>query len=139
MTTWRQFNLFKGPRQHGDLPPSPKEFNIHVAIVKALKVSISKQWIYFHVPNGEKRDPVTAARLKAMGTMPGMPDLMFIGPGPAVFCLELKRDNNRMSEAQVAMHAHLMACGCEYLCTNSYDEALATLKSLGIVRATVSA
>jgi Leu/Phe-tRNA-protein transferase len=56
-----------------------------------------------------------------------------------VFCLELKRDGGRMSDAQIAMHSHLMACGCGYLCTNSYDEALATLKSHGIVRATVSA
>jgi len=135
----RQLSLLKGRRQKGERPPSPKEFNLHVALVSLIKRTINKHWIFFHPANGEKRDIVTASRLRAMGVMPGMPDLLFIGPGPALFALELKRDGGRMSEAQIAVHSHLMACGCGYLMTNSIDEAVATLKALGIVRAQVSA
>jgi len=135
----RQLNIFKGRRQKGERLPPPKEFNLHVALASLIKRTINSQWIFTHMPAGEKRDIVTASRLKAMGLMPGFPDFQFFGPQRSVFFLELKRVGSGMSEAQIAVHAHLMACGFGYLCTNSIDEAVATLKALGIVRATVSA
>ena len=36
-------------------------------------------WIFTHIASGEKRDQVTAARLKRMGVTAGWPDLMFFG------------------------------------------------------------
>lgn len=51
----------------------------------------------FHVPNGEKREKATGARLKAMGVRPGVPDVLmpvrsrgFVG-----LALELKRPSRR--------------------------------------------
>ena len=135
----RQLHLFKSKRQRGERLPAPKEFKLHVALAKSIRLSIMPQWIFTHLPMGEKRDPVTASRLKAMGTMPGWPDFIFIGPG-RVFFLELKRKGSgRPSEEQRDVAAHVMACGCGYLMTDDIEDAIDTLRDLGVVRATVSA
>jgi len=134
----RQLHLFKGKRQRGERIPSPKEFDVHVALASLLRRTITPHWIFTHIPSGEKRDPVTASRLKAMGTMPGWPDFLFIGPG-RVFFLELKREGGRASREQKEIAAHLMACGCGYLLTSDLDDAIGTLRDLGVVRASVSA
>jgi hypothetical protein len=49
--------------------------------------------LLFHVPNGEARDPRTAAKLKWLGVRPGVPDLLLPMPrGPyAGLALEMKR------------------------------------------------
>ena len=33
-------------------------------------------WLMYHVPNGEKRDKATAAKLKRMGVKPGVCDIV---------------------------------------------------------------
>jgi hypothetical protein len=135
----RQLNLFRGRRQRGERLPSPKEFNVHVALAALLRRATMPQWIWTHLPMGEKRDPVTASRLKAMGVMPGWPDFLFVGPG-RVFFLELKRKGSgRPSEEQRDVAAHVIACGCGYLMTDDLDDAIGTLRDLGVVRASVSA
>ena len=135
----RQLHLFKGKRQRGERLPSPKEFNVHVALASLLRRTIVPQWIFTHIPSGEKRDIVTASRLKAMGVMPGWPDFIFVGPG-RVFFLELKRKGSgRPSEDQRDVAAHVMACGCGYLMTDDIEDAIGALRDMGVVRATVSA
>jgi hypothetical protein len=56
----------------------------------------------FHCPNGEMRNPVVAKRLKRMGVLPGVPDIMipvdngvFNGLG-----VEVKSRDGRLSQAQ---------------------------------------
>jgi hypothetical protein len=39
-----------------------------------------------------------------------------------------------LSAAQLAMREHLEACGFEYCCTDSVDEAIEVLKADGILR-----
>ena len=49
--------------------------------------------------------------------------------------LELKRrGTGRLSAAQEAMRDHLVACGFDYLCTDSVDVAVGWLKGRGILR-----
>ena len=87
------------------------------------------------MPLGELRNPVTAARLKRLGVTAGSPDLMFAGPGRQMVFLELKRrGSGRLNTAQEAMRDHLVACGFDYLCTDSVDQAIAWLQSRGILR-----
>ena len=87
----------------------------------ALKISEDKlqadafQWFYnsfpnlrrllYHVPNGEKRDPITANLLKAKGVVPGIPDLVFHYRRRTYF-IELKKPDGtgRLSEAQKKVH-----------------------------------
>ena len=42
---------------------------------------------------------------------------------------------NRLSEAQLAVKAHLQQAGHGYLCSDDYREVIETLKSWGVVRA----
>lgn len=55
--------------------------------------------IVFAVPNGERRDKITGARLKAQGVLAGAPDLVVCHRGVIAF-VEVKKDKGRLSEAQ---------------------------------------
>jgi hypothetical protein len=134
----RQLRLFAGARQRGVRPPPPLEFKLHCMLADTLRLWIMPQFIYTHMPMGEKRDKITAARLKRMGTTKGWPDFLIIGPGRIVW-VELKRKGEKPTPEQIFVASHLMACGCTYILTDEYDDAVNQLKRLGIVRAQVSA
>ena len=135
----RQLNLLKGPRQKGERLPSPKETNVHVALVAFVKQWILPGWTFSHFANGGWRDKRTAALMKAFGTKAGMPDLVFFGPGERVFFLELKRKGEHLSDAQKQVHFDLMRAGFRVHITDDLEDAVAQLNDLGIVRARVSA
>jgi hypothetical protein len=133
----RQFNLFKGKRQHGARLPAPKESNLHIALVKFCRTWMSPQWRMFHVPNGGQRNKREAALFKAMGVSPGVPDLIFVGPGK-VFFVELKRRGESATDEQANWGLHIMRCGHAYLISNDLQDVLDALRDLGITRARVS-
>jgi hypothetical protein len=87
---------------------------------------------------GVRPPPPKEFALHRMGVMPGWPDFLLIGPG-RVFFLELKRQGQKATGEQSEVAGHLMACGCGYLLTDNFEDALGTLRDLGIVRAAVSA
>ncbi len=68
--------------------------------------------LLYHVPNGEKRDPVTANLLKAKGVVAGVPDLVFHFRKRTYF-FELKKPDGsgKVSEAQKKIHNQLDAQG----------------------------
>jgi hypothetical protein len=133
-----QLNLFKGRRQRGERPPSPHEFALHCALADLVTRTITPGWKFTHIPLGEKRDAATAGRLKRMGVQAGWPDFIFVGPG-RVFFIELKRRGASRSDVQANIALHLMRCGCGYLCTDDLQDAIDTLRDLGVVRVSVSA
>lgn len=56
----------------------------------------------FHIPNGEKRDAVTGARLKRMGVKAGIPDIFLPipkGQWHGLF-IEMKTDKGVLSKSQ---------------------------------------
>jgi hypothetical protein len=59
--------------------------------------------LLFHVPNGEYRDMATANRLKAMGVVPGIPDLIFNYRGRTYF-IEMKKPGGKPSKEQIKIH-----------------------------------
>jgi hypothetical protein len=135
----RQLQLFKGKRQRGERLPAPKEIALHIAVADLVRRWIAPGWSFTHLPMGEKRDKATAGRLQRMGVMAGWPDFIFIGPGPVVFFLELKRVGGRTSDEQEDVAFRLVGCGCLYLRTDNLDDAVGALRDLRIVRASVSA
>ena len=140
MSEARQLHLFKGKRQKGAVLPRSSEFELHCMVADALRRWCSPWWIYTHMPSGEKRDPVTAMRLKRMGTMPGWPDFQFFGPRQQVVFLELKRPGGgRLSEAQDEVSQRLVEFGHRYYCVNDFQHALDILRDAEIVIARVSA
>lgn len=133
----RQLQLFKGRKPR--VAP-PKEFLLHVTFVDMIKRSLMPGWHYTHLPFGEHRDPITGARLKRMGTQPGWPDFIFVGPSRSVFWLELKRKGGVLSESQELVRDILLECGFAYLCTDDLSKAIEVMRNYRIVRSiTVSA
>jgi hypothetical protein len=67
---------------------------------------------YFAIPNGGKRNVITATKLKAEGVKAGVPDLCIVHDGQAFF-LEVKRPastaggKGRLSPAQIEMIGRL--------------------------------
>jgi VRR-NUC domain-containing protein len=130
----RQLHLFHGKRQRGSVPPSPTEYQLHCAVVDTVKRWIMPGWIFTHIASGEKRDQVTAARLKRMGVTAGFPDLILFGPHGEVCAIELKAKNGRLSEAQAAVKRHLEQAGHGYHCGSDYRDIIETLKGWGVLR-----
>ncbi len=89
--------------------------------------------MFFHVPNGEVRDPRTGAKLKAMGTRRGVADLVFIRPGAPLLFLELKDRVGRQSAAQIEFQAAAERAGAQYEVAHSLDDALDVLWRRGFL------
>lgn len=76
----------------------------------------------FAIPNGGKRDPITAARMKGEGVKPGVPDIMLPVSGQAKYCglfIELKKPSAEpkkigaggVRESQTEYHKFLIGQG----------------------------
>lgn len=78
------------------------ERELHIQVVNFLRYAMPDGLPWWHTPNGEHRDPRTAAKLKAFGTRAGVPDLAFILPmGKAAF-IELKASKGTLTAPQKA-------------------------------------
>lgn len=76
------------------------------------------RWLH-HVPNGGLRSKAVAARLKAAGVKPGVPDVCLPVPrgGYHGLYIELKVGKNRPTEHQRAWLDHLQEAGyCAAVC-----------------------
>lgn len=82
-------------------------------------------WI-FAIPNGEKRSPSVAARLKAEGVSPGVPDLYI----PAwKLWVEMKRQKGgRLSEDQKKWRNYLIEIGDTWVSAKGCEEAKEIIK-----------
>jgi hypothetical protein len=126
--------------------PVPTEQADQIAFAKLVRQLIHPMWRFTHIASGEKRDPKTAALLKAMGVERGWPDFIFIGPPHpeliprGIFLLELKRrQGGRETIEQQTLRLHLMSLGFRFHVTNDTVDALDELYAAGITRAQVSA
>jgi len=63
--------------------------------------------LLYHVPNGEKRDPITANKLKAMGVVAGIPDIVFHYRARTYFFEFKANEKEKPSKAQVRIHKAL--------------------------------
>ena len=108
------------------------EYKIHCQVALVLEQHCDPRWRFTHLPFGELRSAATTGRLKAMGTKPGWPDFILIGPGRTCF-LELKRPGRKLSKEQAALATHLLACGCGYGMTSDFRDAVTMLQDWGVV------
>ena len=86
-----------------------------------------------HIPNGEKRDRRTAARLKAMGVRAGASDFLLIVSGE-VHWIELKTANGRLSTEQRAFLEDAETARCSTHVVRSIEELAVILNSIGALR-----
>lgn len=141
MTAPQQRDLFtkRYRKVHGLVREVP---DLHIPLVAALRLIVRPNVIWRHVPNGEHRDKRTAAKLKAMGVLPGSADLEFhwveIDEDDIVrrrlLHLELKVGNRKPSDAQIAFRLAMELLGDEYHVARSVGDAIDILREYGLLR-----
>jgi hypothetical protein len=111
--------------------PQASETEIHEAVAQHLRLRGRRGVPWWHTPNGEHRDPAIGAKLKRMGTKPGVPDVLLVIEG-RLHGLELKRERGSVVSAeQRAMHADLQEAGAVIETARGLDEALEVLEAWG--------
>lgn len=80
--------------------------------------------LLFAVPNGEKRDVVTGAKLKRQGVIRGVSDLILLVPkkGFASLCIEMKTQKGIQSEEQVKWQKEVEKYRNRYVICRSLEE-----------------
>lgn len=88
-------------------------------------------WALFHVPNGGQRNAKEAAKFKAMGVRPGVPDLILILPrgGYHYLALELKVGKNKQTENQKWYQSKMTENGGKYVVIRSLDDFIETVNT----------
>jgi VRR-NUC domain len=102
---------------------STKEISLHMSVAAFLRRAWPVELVWFHVPNGEKRDKAAAGKLKGMGVLAGVPDFVFVLPNGQAAFLELKAKGGQLSPAQIEFRDRVLACGCGYATARSMEEA----------------
>lgn len=85
----------------------------------------------FHVPNGGKRQPREAARLKLQGVVPGVSDILIFWRG-GMGALELKHGKNKPSPHQDYFGDRWQHAGGLYAVCWNLDQVIALLNSWGV-------
>jgi hypothetical protein len=93
--------------------PNPLEYQLQISVIQQIRWRCRRRDVTcFHSPNGEVRDKRTAAKLKAMGVLPGVSDLIILF-GWQVLFLELKSRGRKLTDEQkwfakqvVDVHGH---------------------------------
>jgi len=111
----------------------PREIELHRRTAATLRKLARPDWQWWHTPNGERRDGRTAAKLKAMGVRPGVPDFMLIGPDGAARLLELKREGEALSDAQLGFKLWAIRHGVAYVVAENFSHVMTALQTWGAV------
>jgi hypothetical protein len=101
------------------------------AIVEYVR-TVAPQIRIFHVPNGGLRTKAEAARLKWIGVLPGVLDLVLLLPWGRCACWETKTPHGRLSADQQDMIAWLTANDHQWAVVLSIDDARLALERLGV-------
>ena len=109
------------------------EEQLHRVVVQLLQVYQSHSLLTFcHVPNGGWRTRTEAGVLKAMGTTPGVPDLLIWLPGGGHFQIELKAGSGRLSAHQAAWISRMTDMGVAVHIIHSLGGLEALLRAEGV-------
>lgn len=106
-----------------------KEHDIQTAIVQWAALHTRSEWrlsLLYAIPNGGKRNPVTARRLKDEGVKAGVPDLCLACHGTFghALYLEVKTKHSYPKAAQREWIEKLQRAGNGVVIVRSLDEAV---------------
>lgn len=114
-----------------------REQAIQKTVMEHVERRLVRDVFVTHIPLGGKRNPIEAAIMKGLGTVPGVPDLMAIKAGQSYF-LELKSEDGKLTTVQAECQERLRQAGAVVGTVWGLDEALAWLEKHGILRGTAS-
>lgn len=109
------------------------ELSLHIETAKLLRAYARPETLAFHVPNGEKRNRRTAARLKQMGVRPGVSDFCIVIDGSVHF-LELKTSKGRLSADQMVFAEDADRAGATFHVAHGIDGVIDILNRIGALR-----
>jgi hypothetical protein len=101
------------------------------AIVEYVRM-VAPHIIIYHVPNGGYRTRAEAARLKWIGVLAGVLDLVLLSPGGRSAHWECKKPKGRLSPDQRDYIARLEGLGHSWAIVLSIDDARRELARLGV-------
>lgn len=104
------------------------EAELQVKLVVALRRRLPEGSLVFHVPN-QRRGKTDAIKLKTMGVLAGMPDLLVLLPfdrrrEARLLAIEVKARSGALSESQVRVAEQLGALGVPYFLARDVESAL---------------
>ena len=106
---------------------------IQRAVCEHLRQRSASGVVWWHTPNGGRRNPVEAAIFNGLGVRAGVSDLILLRDGRA-FALELKTERGRPTAAQTQFISEFRAAGGEASIANGLDQALRTLETWKLLR-----
>ncbi len=124
-------------KTHSQLSPAinRRDFNaearIQASIVDWVR-TVAPDLVCFHPPNGGLRSKSEAARLKWIGVLAGVPDLVVIGCDGQIWLIEVKTDDGALSSDQRAMRDRLTAMRVPYAVARSTDDVRKAFAIWGI-------
>ncbi len=103
---------------------APSEHVIQREIVQAIE---REGWAVFAIPNGGRRNVVTAMKLQAEGVRAGVPDLFV--PALRLWLETKKPKKGRLSKSQAAWRDYLRAAGYDWAEVRSIEEAISAIRT----------
>ena len=110
--------------------PRHSEALFHRQVALYLRAAVREPWFWTTFPAGGG-GKTRGAQLKRMGLMPGMPDILLVGPNRLVG-LELKTAAGRQSVEQKAVAQRFERCGFSYLLARNLDEVEVLLMAAAV-------
>lgn len=112
----------------------PTEEQEQIALFQWMDICLTPEAIYWHTPNGGNRSAREAARFKAAGVVPGIPDIFILHRGQ-LYAIELKRlKGGRTSKVQFQIITRLKMAGAVVRVCHGRDDAIQTITQWGLVR-----
>jgi hypothetical protein len=105
-----------------------KEEEIQKAVAAYLDAKLPKTWRWFHSPNGGHRLKSVAAKLKAQGVKPGIPDVCILRPNGSPIWIELKAFAGVLTVSQKDFMSWAIAAKQPYRVCRSVGEVEVFLK-----------
>lgn len=112
--------------------PDDEEHRLQVACVQWFHYQYPKHaHNLFAVPNGGKRDKVTAAKLKAEGALAGVADLILLiqSKGYGALLIEMKTSSGRQADSQKAWQKAIEKDGYKYVICRSISDFMKEVNS----------
>lgn len=87
-----------------------------------------ERYRFFHIPNGERRDKITAIKLKAMGLLPGVWDVLWFRKNNIPLFIEFKTETGKLTKEQERFR-DVLKFDAEFIIIKSIDEFELVFKS----------